>query len=160
MTIDIQADYGHSEHAPALLALLQAYALDPMGGGEPLATSVCDTLIDALSKQTGAVSFLARVDGQYVGLLNAFEGFSTFKAKPLLNIHDIYVAPSHRGRGLSHQLIAAAERHARERGCCKLALEVLSGNETAKASYQAYGFDAYQLDPDAGTALFWTMALR
>jgi hypothetical protein len=39
-------------------------------------------------------------------------------------------------------------------GCCKLTLEVLSGNTTAQTSYQRFGFAQYQLDPAAGQALF------
>ena len=34
-----------------------------------------------------------------VGLATTFEGFSTFAAKPLINIHDIAVLPDYRGRG-------------------------------------------------------------
>jgi ribosomal protein S18 acetylase RimI-like enzyme len=43
---------------------------------------------------------------------------------------------------------------ARDRGACKLTLEVLSGNQKALRVYGKLGFDAYQLDPEAGTALF------
>jgi GNAT superfamily N-acetyltransferase len=88
------------------------------------------------------------------------EGFSTFAAAPLLNIHDMVVAPSHRRRGISHALLSGAEDEARRRGCCKLTLEVLSENHAAKQSYRAFGFDDYTLEPGAGHALFWQKALR
>jgi hypothetical protein len=38
-------------------------------------------------------------------------------------------------------------------------LEVFEGNETAKNSYQKFGFDGYELDPKVGKALFWQKAL-
>jgi ribosomal protein S18 acetylase RimI-like enzyme len=52
-----------------------------------------------------------------------------------------------------------AEAEARRRGCCKLTLEVLSENHAAKASYRAFGFDDYTLDPTTGHALFWQKEL-
>ena len=47
----------------------------------------------------------------------------------------------------------SAEAHARERGCCKLTLEVLTGNQVALNSYVRFGFANYQLDPSAGQAM-------
>ncbi|MFT5906124.1 MAG: ribosomal protein S18 acetylase RimI-like enzyme, partial [Cryomorphaceae bacterium] len=38
---------------------------------------------------------------------------------------------------------------------CKITLEVLSKNEVAKSAYQKFGFSGYELDPEAGKALFW-----
>ena len=46
-----------------------------------------------------------------------------------------------------------ARAHARERGCCKLTLEVLSGNTRALRSYDRFGFAPYVLDPREGQAL-------
>jgi ribosomal protein S18 acetylase RimI-like enzyme len=87
-----------------------------------------------------------------VGLLNAFLGFSTFKAKPLMNIHDIAVQPQWRGQGVGRALLQAIQTHAQRLGCCKLTLEVLSGNHQAQRSYRAFGFEDYALDPAAGVA--------
>jgi ribosomal protein S18 acetylase RimI-like enzyme len=80
-------------------------------------------------------------------------GYSTFQARPLLNVHDLAVLPRHRARGVGQALLAACEHHARQRGCCKLTLEVLSGNTRALRSYQRFGFAPYVLDPAEGQAL-------
>jgi len=64
------------------------------------------------------------------------------------------VAASHRGRGVAAQLFAEVEAIARERGACKLTLEVLSGNRAARALYEKLGFDDYRLDPGMGHAQF------
>jgi hypothetical protein len=64
-------------------------------------------------------------------------------AQPLVNVHDVVVATSHRGRGIAAQLFAEVEAIARERGACKLTLEVLDGNASARALYQRLGFTAY-----------------
>ncbi|WP_039918271.1 GNAT family N-acetyltransferase [Cellvibrio mixtus] len=155
----VSADYKNPQHAKDLVYLLNAYALDPMGGGAPLTGHVQNTLVDELARRSFAISLLAYVDGKPAGLLNAFEGFSTFAAKPLLNVHDIVVVQEFRGLQLSQQLLAALERIARERGCCKITLEVLSGNETAKRAYLKFGFAGYELKPEAGQALFWQKKL-
>ncbi|MFT3997675.1 MAG: GNAT family N-acetyltransferase [Asticcacaulis sp.] len=159
MTEIIRADYRHPPHAEAIIALMQVYAQDIMGGGEPLAEGVTSVLVERLSAVSGAVSVLAFVEGKPAGLLNAFAGFSTFAARPLLNIHDLTVAPEFRGRGIGRALMAEAETLARERGCVKLTLEVLEGNVVAQSLYEALGYGDYVLDPAQGRALFWQKKL-
>ncbi|KHK89653.1 GNAT family N-acetyltransferase [Novosphingobium malaysiense] len=156
------ADYGYEPDARAVVTLLDAYARDPMGGGEPLDDSVRKRLVAALNAFPGAFSLLA-FDGaegdEPVGLANCFTGFSTFAARPLINIHDLAVLPGLRGRGIGRALMQAVEDEARARGACKVTLEVLGGNERAKALYAALGYANYALDPEAGTAQFWEKKL-
>jgi ribosomal protein S18 acetylase RimI-like enzyme len=102
----------------------------------------------------GAASFIAWLESKPIGLINCFEGYSTFKAKPLLNVHDIAVLSGHRGQGVGQALLKAAEEYARARGCCKLTLEVLSGNAQALSSYKRFGFSQYELAAAAGQAQF------
>ena len=135
--------------------LLDCYARDRMGGGSGLNAFTRNNLARELAKIPGAVSLLCYVDGQAAGLLNAFQGFSTFDCKPLINIHDIVVAEPFRGRGLARRLLENIEEIAKQRGCCKLTLEVLEGNRVAQTVYTKFGFAAYQLDPALGKALFW-----
>ncbi len=160
MTEIIKANYTTTQHANDLLKLLNNYACDPMGGGEELPSATKQQLITKLAQRDGAMSLLAYTDnGEAIGLLNAFEGFSTFAAAPLLNIHDVYVAPSYRGNGIATALFQHAEQLARAGGCCKVTLEVLSGNEAAKQAYATMGYAAYELDKSAGHALFWQKKL-
>ena len=49
---------------------------------------------------------------------------------------------------------ARGEAHARAIGCCKLTLEVLSGNMVATRAYLRFGFAQYALDPAVGHAMF------
>ena len=39
------------------------------------------------------------------------------------------------------------------------ALKVLQGNGVAKSAYQGFGFNAYELDPENGTAELWQKKL-
>lgn len=150
----VRARYDDPAHAAALVALLDAYARDPAGGGEPLSDFARANLVDALAVRPFIFSVLAFDAGTPVGLVNAIEGFSTFACRPLVNVHDVVVLPSHRGRGIAARLFAEVETIARERGACKLTLEVLSGNRAARSLYEKLGFDDYRLDPAMGHAQF------
>nr|WP_234031928.1 GNAT family N-acetyltransferase [Porphyrobacter sp. SLTP] len=153
------ADYADPRDAADVVALLDAYARDPMGGGAPLREEVKARLTGDLAANSHAFSMLARIDGEAVGLANCFMGYSTFAAAPLVNIHDFAVLPGHRGTGIGKALLAAIEAEALKRGACKVTLEVLSGNHPAKALYAAQGYGDYQLDPASGHALFWQKRL-
>lgn len=143
----------------AWLGLLDHYAQDPMGGGTGLSEHARTHLVRELRVFPGfhgALAWQMAADGseQAVGLINCFTGFSTFAAQPLLNIHDIVVHAGHRRQGIALALLDWAAQRARELGCCKLTLEVLSNNTAAMAAYDQAGFAPYALDPAAGHALF------
>jgi len=135
------------------LALLDHYAQDPMGGGEGLSAYARSHLVDSLKGLPGFHGALAYDGETAVGLINCFTGFSTFAARSLLNIHDIVVHANWRGQGIGQLLLQWAASRARELGCCKLTLEVLSNNRRALSSYERAGFLPYVLDPSAGHAL-------
>ena len=148
------ADYQNAGDAQALVSLLDAYARDPAGGGVPLSEFAKSHLVPALASRPQAFSVLA-FDGEVpVGLVNCIEGFSTFACRPLVNVHDVAVLASHRGRRIGELMMARVEVLARERGACKLTLEVLDGNRSAMTLYQRCGFAPYQLDPALGDARF------
>lgn len=152
-----RADYANPAHAAALVSLLDAYARDPMGGGEPLSEFVRTHLVSALAARPHAFSVLAfggADDALPVGLVNCMEGFSTFACRPLVNVHDVAVLPEHRGLRVAEKMLALVEEIARERGACKLTLEVLQGNIGAIRLYNRVGFANYQLDPAMGQAQF------
>jgi ribosomal protein S18 acetylase RimI-like enzyme len=71
-----------------------------------------------------------------------------------MTVHDIAVDPAHRGQGIGQAVFAAVEAHARALGCCKVTLEVLSGNVQAQRSYERFGFEQYSLSVLTGQALF------
>ena len=101
-------DYRAAQDAADVCAMLDLYARDPMGGGEALDAGVLGRLCGDLASRADAFSFLAYVDApqlQAVGLINCFEGYSTFKARPLLNVHDIVVHPDYRGWGVGQALL-------------------------------------------------------
>ena len=154
--IDIRlADYNSIPDGQAIIGLLDHYARQVEGGGKPLPATTVTNLIGELDKLDGAISVLAFENGKAVGLINCLQTFSTFKCRPVLNIHDVIVREDFRQRGIAQAMFSLVKSHAKEKGCCKLSLEVLSKNEAAMALYKKLGFDAYELHPKMGQALFW-----
>jgi len=152
-----QADYANASHAAALVAMLDAYARDPMGGGEGLSDFAKAHVVGALAARPQAFSVLAfdgADDRRPVGLVNCMEGFSTFACRPLVNVHDLAVLESHRGQGVAERMLALVQSLSVARGACKLTLEVLSGNAGALRLYTRCGFGDYQLAPAMGNARF------
>lgn len=147
-------DYRNPADATVLVDLLDGYARDPAGGGEGLTEVAKAGLAKALAERPQAFSVVAFLDDVPVGLINCIEGFSTFACAPLVNVHDVVVVNGHRGKRIGERMLAEVERLARERGACKLTLEVLSGNAPAMRLYERVGFAGYQLDPAMGTAQF------
>lgn len=150
----LQADYANPTHATVIVAVLESYACDPMGGGKPLSDYTKANLVSELAARASIFSVLAFDGSEAIGLVNCIEGFSTFACRPLVNIHDVAVISAYRGLGVATQMLAHVEQIARTRGACKLTLEVLEGNHHAVKLYTASGFDGYQLDPAMGHARF------
>lgn len=154
------ADLDDPQHQSAVVDLLDAYARDPLGDGKPLPDDVKARLIPGLRAHPTTLILLAFLGDTPVGIAACFLGFSTFAAKPLLNIHDLAVLPGHRDLGVGRALLEAVEQKARELGCCKLTLEVLENNHKAYRTYRAAGFAQATYQPEAGGALFLSKPLR
>jgi ribosomal protein S18 acetylase RimI-like enzyme len=138
-----KADFADSRDAAAVVAVINSYAVDPVGGGQPLPAEVRERLIPALQSHPTTLVLLAFAGDEPAGIAVCFFGLSTFKARSLLNIHDLAVVPKHRGMGVGRALLQAAEEHARRAGCCKLTLEVQDDNSRARGLYQSFGFEDF-----------------
>lgn len=155
----VRADLNNHVHAKSLILLMREYALDPMGGGKDLSAFAIDNLASFLNNRNDAHVIFAFHDNEAIGLVTCMEGFSTFACKPLLNIHDAIVKTAYRGQGILKALLLEAEMIAIEKGCCKMTLEVLEGNTSARSAYAKFGFQGYELDPKMGKAQFWEKLL-
>jgi ribosomal protein S18 acetylase RimI-like enzyme len=142
-------------HQRDFLAVMDSYAADPMEG-EPLTDSVRRDLIPELRKHPAFYAFLAYADGRAIGFSLCFLGFSSFAARPLLNVHDIGVLPEYRGRGVGLRILQAIEAKARALGCCKLTLEVREDNDRARGLYRKFGFDESVAGAERAPMEFWS----
>jgi GNAT superfamily N-acetyltransferase len=155
----VEADLDRTGHQDAVVELIDAYAMDPMGNGRPLSAQTRLELIPGLRRLPTTVIFLAYQEESAIGIAVCFRGFSTFAARPLINIHDLAVLPAHRGQGVGRRLLEAVERKARDLGCCKLTLEVAENNGKARRIYGAAGFAQAVYAPGTGGALFMSKPL-
>lgn len=148
------ADLKNVVHQAAIIALLDMYCRDELGDAKPLSDEAREGLMPGLQRHGGARVYLAYEGQEPLGLAICFVGFSTFRGKPLVNIHDLAVSPESRGQGIGRKLLAAIEADARALGCCKVTLEVRTDNARAMGLYRSAGFE-----PGQPEMLFWSQKL-
>jgi GNAT superfamily N-acetyltransferase len=150
----VQADLDDPQHRAAILEMTRSYARDPMGNGRDLPGEIQEVLIERLRAHPTTLVFLALDRDQPIGIATCFIGFSTFAARPLVNVHDLHVAKAYQGRGVGRGLLDTVEKKARELDCCKLTLEVQENNARALELYARCGFASGQHVAQAGGFLF------
>jgi GNAT superfamily N-acetyltransferase len=157
----VEANLDQAAHQQAVVELIDAYASEPMamGNGQPLAAEARRNLIAGLREHPTTIIFLAYQGTSAVGIAVCFRGFSTFAARPLINIHDLAVLPAHRGQGIGRKLLERVEQRAREIGCCKLTLEVGTNNQRARHVYESFGYSHAASQSAAGGSLFYSKPL-
>lgn len=136
----IKVDLTRKEHQQQLIRLLDAYMQDEMGNGAPMPKDLAPKILNGLKNYAGYLGFFALVEGEYAALANCNQNFSTFKAKPLINIHDFVVHPNFRGKGAGHFLLNSIAGYAKENGFCRVNLEVRYDNIKAQKLYQKVGY--------------------
>ena len=99
---------------------------------------------DAFSDPPRFYTLLAEVDGAAVGYAIYFFTYSTFQARPMLYLEDIFVLPDRRGGGAGLALFRACARAAVDYGCARMNWQVLTWNEPSIKFYERLG--ALQLD--------------
>ena len=155
----VEADLDQRMHQDAILELLNAYAMDPMGDGRPLSAEIRNALIPGLQQHPTTIIFLAFREERPVGIVTCFRGFSTFAARPIIQVSDLFVSPELKGKGIGRFLLAAVERKAQKMGCCKITLEVQENNHRARRLYTAMGFSQAVYVEAAGRCLHLSKCL-
>ncbi|MGE3818140.1 MAG: N-acetyltransferase family protein [Isosphaeraceae bacterium] len=101
-----------------------------------------------------AEALIAEDQGLAVGFALFFPTFSTFRGQPGIYLEDLFVKPSHRGRGIGRALIATVAKLTVDRGCGRLEWSVLNWNAPAIGFYRAAGavpmdeWTVYRIDED------------
>lgn len=137
----IECDFNNPLHREKVVELIDAYMQDPMGGGRPMPEQNKQPLIEGLSSHPGAFVLFAKEDDSFIGVTTCFVNFSTFNAKPYINVHDIAVLPGYRGTGTGRKLLRKVIEIGEKRGYCKVTLEVRNDNLNARGLYRSLGFD-------------------
>ncbi|MCL1822556.1 MAG: GNAT family N-acetyltransferase [Prolixibacteraceae bacterium] len=142
----VLCDFFDLKHREAVIMLINAYIRDEMGGGTLLSEPKQIDLVEGLKNHPKAIVLLAESHGVFIGMLTAFENFSTFTARPMMNIHDVMVLETYRKKGVGRSLMNALIEVAEKRSCSRITLEVRTDNMPAQNLYRDLGFHA--LNPD------------
>jgi ribosomal protein S18 acetylase RimI-like enzyme len=151
----VDADLSRAEHQQALVAMLDAFMREPLQDGQPLSDHVKREVVPGLRAHPACYTWLAYRDGKPAGFAICFLGFSTFMARKLINIHDIFVDSSQRGAGIGGMLLERIEAKAHELNCCRLTLEVREDNRVARGLYRKVGFDPVVVGAERVAMEFW-----
>ncbi len=136
----IRVDLSNTTHCAKLLDLLNAYMEDDMGISRSMPAGLGPKIIEGLKNHPAYLGFFVCVENHFAALANCNLNFSTWKAQPLINIHDFIVAPEFRKQGVGRFLLQQINNYARENHCCKVNLEVRHDNRKAQKLYQKLGF--------------------
>lgn len=131
-------------HCLQLLKLMNDYMNDEMGIGEPMPEHLGPKIIEGLRKHSGYVGFFVQIGDEFAALANCNLNFSTWKAKPLINIHDFTVSPNFRKQGVGLFLLDKIAEYAIEKGYCRINLEVRHDNFKAQNLYKKAGYKECQ----------------
>ncbi|MGO9452075.1 MAG: N-acetyltransferase family protein [Candidatus Binataceae bacterium] len=155
----VDANLADPAQGAALVELLDHYMRDPMEGGEPPSERVKRDLVPGLRRHPACYAYLAYRGDRPVGFAICFLGFSTFNARPLINIHDIFVESSLRGQGIGKKMLDRVEAKARSMNGCGLTLEVREDNHRARGLYRKFGFERAEVGAERVPMEFWRKTL-
>jgi len=148
-------DFSNPLHSSNFIRLINLYIQDEMGGGTPHTLEKATDLIRGMADHPTAFVVFAKVNQAFAGMVVSFLNFSTFKAMPFVNVHDVIVDSAFRGMGLGRMMLESVIEIAETKGCSKITLEVRDDNTVAKGLYNSLGFDECEPSP----MHFWELHL-
>jgi GNAT superfamily N-acetyltransferase len=128
---------------PDILTLIHALAVYER---EPDAVQIGEAELrrDGFGPQPLFECLIADDAGEAAGFALYFPIYSTWRG-PSVHLEDLFVRPSHRGRGIGKALLARVAALALERGCARMQWDVLDWNKPAIDFYRGCG--AVMLEP-------------
>ena len=152
--------------AQATLQILSVYHESIVGNNGPLPEKVRETVIDGLLACGNHRVFLAvEADansiefGRALGMAVCFVNYSTFRARSLINVHDLAVHPEYQGRGIGRTILENVIRYAVENQHYAITLEVRKDNINALKLYRKLGFAGTEENADGESMLFGKLVL-
>ncbi|CAM1351966.1 GNAT family N-acetyltransferase [Tenacibaculum crassostreae] len=132
---------GEQKDAQAILDLIIELAVFEK---EPNAVeiSIEDLIEDGWSNTPKFKTFVAEENNKIIGVALFYERYSTWKGKAI-HLEDLMVTKSKRGLGAGKALYTAVLKYAYEKGCKRVAWEVLDWNTSAVDFYKSTGATVY-----------------
>jgi len=123
----------------ALFAQEHEFVPDPAAQARGLAAIIDDSRVGAV--------FVARRDGEVIGMVNLLFSISTALGARVAVLEDLVVAEAARGHGVGKALLAHVIDFARSVDCRRITLLTDHDNQRAQALYAAHGFSPSRMLP-------------
>lgn len=91
---------------------------------------------DGLSKNPKYEAYLYKKKDKYIGYAIFFMSYSSFLAKPVLYLEDIFVLKEHRKTGVGQKLFNFIVKIAKQRNCGRIEWHVLDWNQPGIKFYE------------------------
>ena len=91
---------------------------------------------DGLSNRSKYAAYLGKINDKYVGYIIFFMTYSSFLAKPILYLEDIFVLKEYRKKGVGQKLFNFIVLKAKERDCGRIEWHVLDWNQLGIKFYE------------------------
>jgi GNAT superfamily N-acetyltransferase len=126
------------DDVPAIRRLIRALA-DYEKEPQSAVVTEADLLRDGFGERELFRVVLAEWEGEVAGFAFYFFNYSTWQGRPGLYLEDLFVQPSHRGRGIGKALLVHLAGIALRENCGRFVWQVLDWNEPAIGFYQSLG---------------------
>ncbi|WP_168209671.1 GNAT family N-acetyltransferase [Chromobacterium paludis] len=133
MTLTIATPESLDEWLPLFTAYLAFYRVN-----QP--AEACLSFLSERLRRRQAVAFVAAEQTQPQGFALMYTGFSSLTLRPCWTLHDLYVAPEGRGRGIGEQLIRRCQEYVHALGGGEIMLQTAHDNHPAQRLYERTGF--------------------
>lgn len=94
---------------------------------------------DGLGEDPKYLAYLGKIADKYVAYVIYYFNYSSFVAKPLMYIEDIYVLDEYRRRGIGTKMLEFCVQQASKQDCGRIEWCVLNWNEPALQFYAKNG---------------------
>lgn len=98
------------------------------------------TFLASRLSATDSTALGAFDDGELTGFALCHHAYNSLRLAPAWILHDLFVSPEHRRKGIAEALIEAVHARAKTAGACEVVLSTAHDNKTAQALYEKLGY--------------------
>lgn len=107
-------------------------------------TEFSPTIAQELADVNCFRGFVVSVNDSAVGFAVIYETYSSYRSRPVWNLHDLMISARVRGQGCGRAFMRFLLEQAKHENVVKVTLEVNENNEVAKRLYQSFGFEDFR----------------
>ena len=96
--------------------------------------------LEARLSATDSTGLGAFAGEMMVGFILCHHAYNSLRLAPAWILHDLFVSPEHRRKGIAEALIEAVHARAKAAGACEVILSTAHDNKNAQALYEKLGY--------------------